>query len=69
MSSSDYHSMNKVKPMQQKDECREDEASSIESDSLDELTAIRQKVEQMLKEIKEIKASIKRMEASWCSIL
>jgi len=69
MSSSDYHSMDKVNPIQQKDEYREDDASSIESESLDELAAIRQKVEQMLKEIKEIKTSIKRMESSWCFIL
>uniref|UniRef100_A0A6C0KWL3 Uncharacterized protein n=1 Tax=viral metagenome TaxID=1070528 RepID=A0A6C0KWL3_9ZZZZ len=65
----DYHSMDKVKPILNKDEYREDDVSSVETDSLDELSAIRQKIDQILKEITEIKNSIKRMESSWCSIL
>lgn len=61
----EYHSMDIIKPI--KDECREDE-SSIESDQLDELGAIRQRLDQITKDLKEIKASLKRMESS-CTIL
>jgi len=66
MSSLEYHSMDTIAPM--KDEYREDE-SSIESDRLDELGAIRQRLDQITKEVKEIHASLQRMESSWCSIL
>jgi hypothetical protein len=51
------------------EEQREDD-SSIETDSLDELTAIRQKLTQIILEIKEIKDSLRRMEQhdSFCII-
>ena len=51
------------------DEYREPEVSSIESDSLDELAAIREKLDQIMKEIKEIKESLRKMEEPTCIVL
>jgi len=68
MASMDYHSMDKLTPISN-EECREDDASSVETDTLDELGAIRQKLDQILKEVQEMKASINEMESSWCAIL
>ena len=51
------------------DEYREPEVSSIESDSLDELTAIREKLDQIMKELKEIKESLRKMEEQTCVVL
>jgi hypothetical protein len=51
------------------DEYRETEVSSIESDSLNELAAIREKLDQIMKEIKEIKESLRKMEEPTCVVL
>ena len=72
--SSEYHTLTdpiSASPTTYKsmDEYREPEVSSIESDSLDELTAIREKLDQIMKELKEIKESLRHMEDSSCVML
>lgn len=71
---SEYHTLTDplaVAPLTYKsmDEYREPEVSSIESDSLDELAAIREKLDQIMKEIKEMRESLRRMEDSSCVML
>jgi hypothetical protein len=51
------------------DEYRETEVSSVDSDSLNELAAIREKLDQIMKELKEIKESLKMMEDHTCVVL
>jgi hypothetical protein len=51
------------------DEYRETEVSSVDSDRLDELTAIREKLDQIMNEIKEIKESLQKMEEPTCVVL
>jgi hypothetical protein len=71
--SSEYHTLTDpiTSPMTYKsmDEYREPEVSSIESDSLNELTAIREKLDQIMKELKEIKESLRKMDESSCIVL
>jgi hypothetical protein len=71
---SEYHTLTDplaVAPLTYKsmDEYREPEVSSIESDSLDELAAIREKLDQIMKELKEIKESLRKMEEPTCVML
>lgn len=71
---SEYHTLTDplaVAPLTYKsmDEYREPEVSSIESDSLDELAAIREKLDQIMKELKEIKESLRKMDETTCIVL
>ena len=51
------------------DEYRETEVSSVDSDSLNELTAIREKLDQIMKDLKEIKESLRKMDEPTCVVL
>ena len=71
--SSEYHSLTDlISPPQtykSMDEYREPELSSVESDSLDQIAAIREKLDQIMKELKEIKESLRKMEEPTCVVL
>lgn len=71
--SSEYHSLTDLNAPTQTyksmDEYRESELSSIESDSLDQIAAIREKLDQIMKELKEIKESLRKMEEPTCVVL
>ena len=71
--SSEYHSLTDLiappKTYKSMDEYREPELSSVESDSLDQIAAIREKLDQIMKELKEIKESLRKMEEPTCVVL
>ena len=71
--SSEYHTLtDPIAPAldyKSMDEYRETEVSSIESDSLDQLAAIREKLDQIMKEVKEIKEGLRKMEEPTCIVL